>query len=60
MVFNYFLKNACIPEGDGRVASDSVSLHDPVVLETEDQMIEREQNEVMVKSCQVLYPVMTL
>ena len=45
VVVNDFLKNACIPEGDGQVASGSVSLPDPVVLETEEQMLEREQDE---------------
>ena len=45
VVFNDFLKDACIPEGDGQVSSGSVSLPDPVVLETEEQMLEREQNE---------------
>ena len=34
-----------IPEGDGQVASGSVFLPDPVVLEAEEQMLEREQNE---------------
>jgi hypothetical protein len=45
VVFNDFLKDACIPEGDGQVSSGSVSLPDPVVLETEELMLEREQNE---------------
>jgi hypothetical protein len=43
--FNDFLKDACIPEGDGQVSSGSVSLPDPIVLETEEKMLEREQNE---------------
>jgi len=33
-----FIKDDCIPEGDVQVASGSVSLPDPVVLETEEQM----------------------
>ncbi len=45
MVFNDVIKDDCIPEGDGQVASDSASLPDPVVLETEEQMLERQQNE---------------
>jgi hypothetical protein len=45
VVFNDFIKDDCIPQGDGQVASGSVSLPDPVVLETEEQMLEREQNE---------------
>jgi hypothetical protein len=45
VVFNDFIKNNCIPEGDGQVESGSASLPDPVVLETEEQMFEREQNE---------------
>jgi hypothetical protein len=42
MIDNHF------PEGDGEVASGSASLSDPVVLETEDQILEREQNELDV------------
>ena len=34
-----------IPEGDGQVASGSPSLPDPLVLETEEQRLESEQNE---------------
>jgi hypothetical protein len=45
---NDFIKDDFIPEGDGQVASGSVSLSDPVVLETEEQMLEREQNERVV------------
>ena len=45
VVFNDFIKDDFIPEGDGQVASGSVSLPDPVVLETEEQMLEREQSE---------------
>ncbi len=45
MDFNDFIKDDFIPEGDGQVASGSASLPDPVVLETEEQMLEREQNE---------------
>ncbi len=44
MVFNDFIKDDFIPEGHGQVASGSASLPDPVVLETEEQMLEREQN----------------
>jgi hypothetical protein len=40
VVFNDF-----IPEGDGQVAPGSASLPDPVALETEEQRLEREQNE---------------
>ena len=45
MVLNDFIKDDFIPEGDGQVASGSVSLSDPVVLETEEQMLESEQIE---------------
>ena len=45
MVVNDFIKDDCIPEGDGQVASGSASLPDPVVVEAEEQMLEREQNE---------------
>ena len=45
MVFNDFIKDVFIPEGDGQVASGSASLPDPVALETEEQRLEREQNE---------------
>ena len=45
MVFNDFIKDNVIPESDGQVASGSESLPDPVVLETEEQLLEREQNE---------------
>jgi hypothetical protein len=31
VVFNYFIKDDFIPEGDGHVVSGSVSLPDPVV-----------------------------
>ena len=34
-----------IREGDSQVESGSESLPDPVVLETEDEILEREQNE---------------
>jgi len=44
-VFHDFVKNDCIPDGDGQVASGSASLLDPLVLETEEQMLEREQDE---------------
>ena len=45
MVCNDFIKDDCIPEGDGQVASGSASIPDPVVLETEERMLERQQNE---------------
>ena len=45
VVFNDFIKDDCIPEGDGQVASGSASIPDPVVLETEERMLERQQNE---------------
>ena len=45
MVFNDFIKDDFIPEGDGQVASGSASLPDPVVLETEEHMLESERNE---------------
>ena len=45
VVFNDFIKDDFIPEGDGQVASGSASLPDPVALETEEQRLEREQNE---------------
>ena len=45
MVFNDFIKDDFIPEGDGQVASGSASLPNPVALETEEQGLEREQNE---------------
>ena len=44
-VVNQFIKTDFIPEGDGQVASGSASLPDPVALETEEQTLEREQNE---------------
>ena len=34
MVLNDVIKDDCIQEGDGQVSSGSVSLPDPVVLET--------------------------
>jgi hypothetical protein len=40
---NDFIKDDLIPEGHGHVASGS--LPDPVALETEEQTLEREQNE---------------
>ncbi len=45
MVFNDFIKDDFIQEGDGQVASASVSLPDPVTLETEEQRLKREQND---------------
>ncbi len=44
MGFKDFFKNDFIQEGDGQVASGSASLPDRVALETEEQMLEREQN----------------
>ena len=44
-VFNDFIKDDFIPEGDGQVASGSASLPDAVALETEEQTLEREQDE---------------
>ncbi len=43
--FNNFIKDDFIPEGDGQVVSGSASLPDPVVLETEELTLEREQDE---------------
>ena len=43
--FNYFIMDHFIPEGDGQVVSGSVSLPDPVVLETEEKPLERDQHE---------------
>ena len=37
----------CIPQGDGQVVSGSESLSDPVVLETEEQMLEVSRMSVM-------------
>ena len=45
VVFNDFIKNDFISEGDGQVASGLESLSDPVALETEEQTLEREKNE---------------
>jgi hypothetical protein len=45
VVFNDFIQDDFIPEGDGQVASGSASLPDPVALETEEQRLKREQNE---------------
>ena len=39
------MKDDSRPEGDSQVASGSASLPDPVALETEEQTLEREQNE---------------
>ncbi len=47
VVFNDFIKDDFIPEGGGQVTSGnsgSGSLPDPVVFETEEQILEREQN----------------
>ena len=45
VVFNDFIKDYFIQEGDGQVVSGSESLPDPVTLETEDQNLEREKDE---------------
>jgi hypothetical protein len=45
VVFNYFIKSDCIPEGHVQVASGSASLPAPVALETEEQRLKREQTE---------------
>ena len=45
MVFNDFIKDDFIPEAYAQVVSGSVSLPDPVVVEKEEQMLEREQND---------------
>ena len=49
MVFNAFIKDDFIPEGDAQVESGFASLPNPVALETEEQSLEmfheREQNE---------------
>ena len=44
-MYSNFIQDDFIPEGDGQVASGSESLPDPVALETEEQTLEREQNE---------------
>jgi hypothetical protein len=43
--FNDFIKDDFIPEGDGQVAPGSASIPDPVSLETDEQTLQREQNE---------------
>ncbi len=45
MGFNDFIQDDFIVEGDGKVTSGSESLPDPVPLETEDQRLDREENE---------------
>jgi hypothetical protein len=48
VVLNEFIEDDFIPEGDftsSQVESGSASLPDPVALETEEQTLEREQNE---------------
>ena len=45
VIFNDFIKDDLIPSGDGQVASGSAPLPDPVALETEEEKLEREQNE---------------
>jgi hypothetical protein len=42
---NDFIKDDFIQEGDGQVAAGNASLPDPVALETEEQGLEKEQNE---------------
>jgi hypothetical protein len=44
VVFNDFIKDDCIPEGDGQVASGSTPLPDPVDLETDEQRLEKVEN----------------
>ena len=45
MISSDFIQHDFIPEGHGQVASGSASLPDPAFLETEEQRLEREQNE---------------
>ncbi len=45
VVFNDFIEDDFIQEGYGQVASGSTSLPDVVALETEEHVLEREQNE---------------
>ena len=45
VVFNYFIQDDFSPGDNGQVTSGSASLPVPVTLETEEQSIEREQNE---------------
>jgi hypothetical protein len=45
VVFNDFIKDDFISEGDRQIASGSASLPDPVALETVEETLEREQNE---------------
>ena len=45
VVFHDFIKDDFISEGDCQVPSGFASLPDPVALETEEQTLEREQNE---------------
>jgi hypothetical protein len=45
VIFNDFIKDYFIPEGDCQVASGFAFLPDPVALETQEQRLEREQNE---------------
>ena len=58
MVFNDFIEDDFIPQGHGQVASGSASLPDPAVLETEEQRLEREQNEHDVLEALVTTSVM--
>jgi hypothetical protein len=55
VVFNDFIKYDCIQETDAQVVSGSSSLPDPVFVETEEQMLEREQNECDVNDTLVEY-----
>ena len=45
VVFNDFIKDDFVLEADAQVVSGSVSLPDPVVVETEEKMLQRKQNE---------------
>jgi hypothetical protein len=47
VVFNVFIYDDFIPEGDGQVASGSASLPDPVALETEEQRLEESRMSMM-------------
>ena len=55
VVFNDFIKDDFIPVGDGQDESGSTSLPDPVVWETEEYKVEREQNEREVLDTLVKY-----
>ena len=49
-ILKYFIKDNLIPEADAQVVSSSASLPAPVVAETEEQTLEREQNDRNVLS----------